>query len=230
MNHKILKIALMVAALGLPLQVEAYSITVQNAGFESPATGTIAPGAPTFWTEITGGGSGAWNINAFPFGFWTVPAPEGNQIAWLSDAPGPGGHPGSPATLTQVLGDTLTLNTIYKLSGRVGHPIGYDTIDGSLGGAKTVYTVSLLANGFPIGSVAGNAPAGKFKSFLVTVDSTFLFALEGFPLEVRLESSWAQTGFDRIALNANSVPDGGLTALLFGMGMAGIGWMRRRTS
>lgn len=216
MKHRNLKAALMVAVLGVPLEVQAYSITIQNAGFESPVIAG-APGynnsPPTAWT-FSGSGGGVWNITDFPLGFWTVPAPQGKQIAWLAPAPA-----SPPSSLRQTLGDTVVANTKYHLSGFVGHPIGFN-----LG---TIYTAALYANGTLLASTTGTGPAGSFINFNLLFDSTGSASV-GDLLEVRLETNQAQTGFDRIALNANSVPDGGLTALLLAMGMTGLGWMRRR--
>ncbi len=217
--NKILKATLAVASIGLPLQIQATSITILNSGFEAPNTGTISS-PPNNWT-VFGGGAGVWDINNFPAGFWMAAAPEGDQIAYVSDAP----SPGSPAGLSQVLSDFLAANTIYTLSGFVGHPSG-GGVDYSIG---TIYTASLYAGGNFLGSTSGTGPAGSFTTFNLNFDSTGS-AFLGLALEIRLESNQAQTGFDAIALDAQSVPDGGLTLLLLGMSMTGLCWMRRRIS
>jgi len=221
--NKILKAAFVAASIALPLQIQATSITILNAGFESPDTTSVTT-PPTSW-NVSGGGAGVWDINAFPAGFWSVGAPEGTQIAFISSAP----HPGTAAALSQVLGDSLLANTIYTLSGYVGHPIGFDTSDGTPGGLPTIYTASLYAGGNLLGSTSGTGPSGTFTTFNLNFDSTGS-AFVGLALEVRLESNQAQTGFDAISLQAQGVPDGGLTIMLLGMSMTGLVWMRRKVS
>jgi hypothetical protein len=220
---RILMAALAVAMIGLPIQIQATAITILNDSFEAPVTGTTFT-PPDNW-NVFGGGAGVWNINDFPAGFWTVSAPDGKQIAFVSSAP----HPGSPAGLSQVLSDSLVANTLYHLSGFVGHPIGFDTSDGTATGAPTIYTASLYAGGILLGSTSGTGPSGSFTTFNLFFDSTGS-ALVGQALEVRLESNQAQTGFDKIALDASAVPDGGVTIMLLGMSLTGLGWMRRKMS
>ena len=225
MNHKFLKAALVVAVLGLPLQVQAYSITILNAGFESPITTTTFSPADN-WTITAGGAgqAGVWNIvdwEPIPGGYWgnTTPPntpPEGKQIGFLSLGP----DPGIPSGMSQVLSGKLQANTKYNLSGFVGHPLGFATL--------TQWTVSLYAGLGLLGTISGNGPEADFAKFNLSVDSTLFPLLVGQNLEVRLESNKAQTGFDRLSLAANAVPDGGVTALLLGMGMTGLSWMRRR--
>ncbi|MFA7003312.1 MAG: hypothetical protein WC429_04675 [Verrucomicrobiia bacterium] len=219
--NNILKMTLALASISLPLQIQAIPITVFNAGFEAPAVGlTSTP--PANWT-VSGGGAGVWNINASPLGYWTVPAPEGNQIGFVSSAP----SPGSPATLSQVLSTALAADTIYTLSGFVGHPIGYDS--------GTLYSTSLYAGGNLISSMSTAGPAGTFAPFNLVYNSSGS-AFIGQALEIRLGSSQAQTAFDAISLNAQgasgggSVSEGGLTILLLGMSLTSLGWIRRAMS
>lgn len=219
MMKKTLGSVFAVLMLGFPLQVQASSITILNAGFESPTTGSTATPV-TSWTLLGGGGGGTWNIISYTLGYWTVPAPQGMQVAWLSDAP----HPGTPATLSQVLGAVLTANTVYTLSGYVGHPIGFATIDGTPGGAPTIYTASLYAGTNLLASTSGTGPSGTFAPF------SFVFNSAGSPfigqaLQIQLSSNQAQTSYDAISL---TTPDGGMTVLLLGMGLASLGLIRRR--
>jgi hypothetical protein len=206
----ILSAAVALLALGLPAQVQGYTITINNASFENPATATTNNNPPTGWTEAGTGGTGVWNINALPAGFWTVPAPDGNQVAFLSDAP----QPGSSSSLSQVVAN-VEADTRYSLTGYVGHPINN----------QTVYTASLYAGAFLVGSTGGVAPLGSFAQFNVVYDSSLTPFFVGLPLRIQLESAFAQTTFDALNLQA---PDGGLTVLLLGMSMAGLGWMRRK--
>ncbi|MFA6560985.1 MAG: hypothetical protein WCV00_03650 [Verrucomicrobiia bacterium] len=219
--NKILKTILVMVSIALPFQVQAIPISILNAGFESPGVGSVST-SPANWT-VSGGGAGVWNINASPSGFWTVPAPEGNQIGFVSSAP----SPGSPATMSQVLSAALTADTVYTLSGLVGHPIGY--------AAGTLYSTSLYAGGHLLGSMSTTGPAGTFAPFNLTYDSSGS-AFIGQALEIRLGSSQAQSGFDSIALNAEGasggggVPDAGLSILLLGMSMTCLGWVRKTVS
>ncbi len=212
---KALYLVVTVIALGLPAQLEAYSITINNAGFESPATGFVDANTPTGWTEGGTGGTGVWNLNVVT-PYWNEPAPEGSQVAFLSDnVSGPGS--GSSSTLTQLVG-SVAANTIYTLSGQVGHPVPF----------PTVYTAALLAGTSTAAMVAGLGPQGSFAPFTVVFDSSIFPFYVGQPLSIQLGSFTAQTAFDDLFLQAEGIPDGGLTALLLGLGLTGLGWMRRR--
>ena len=127
-------------------------IAILNAGFEDPPTASFG-GAINDWTIL--GDAGAWNINAMPLGFWTVPAPEGNQVATLVGVGVPG-----PGTLSQVVG-VLAADTIYTFSGMVGHPIGFSS--------GTIYTAQLLAGGNILATTSGTGPEGSFIGFEVRV-------------------------------------------------------------
>src|SRR5689334_13922254 len=94
-------------SLGEATPANADLLTIDNPGFESPQTTTFNEGPITGWT-ISGTGAGVWNINAEPLGFWNVPAPEGNQIAYVSPADNSG-----PAAISQTLSATLQANTTY---------------------------------------------------------------------------------------------------------------------
>lgn len=188
-------------------------IAILNAGFEDPPTVSFG-GAINDWTIL--GDVGAWNINAAALGFWTVPAPEGNQVATLVGVGVPG-----PATLSQIVG-VLAADTTYTLSGMVGHPIGFS------GG--TIYTAQLLAGGNLLATTSGTGPEGSFISFGVLFNSTGS-PYVGMPLEVVLSSSQAQTAFDAIALESDEagtpVPEPA-SIMLFTLGLSAVLRTRRR--
>lgn len=218
MKNKILKAALAVAVvLGLPLQVQAYSITILNASFEAPVVSGATYGILPNWVLSPSNEGGVWNLNnnlgGCPGDCWTPGAPDGNQIGWLSVGP----SPGSPASMSQVLSNVLLANNTYTLTGFVGHPLHFQ-----LG---TIYKAELIAGSSTLASVSGTGPEADFAPFTLSYSSGAGPAI-GQPLEIRLSSNQAQTGFDAISLTA--VPDGGLTALLLGMSMMGLGWMHRK--
>jgi hypothetical protein len=183
---------------------QAVPISIVNFGFEAPDIGTTSS-VITGWTQ-TGGGSGVWDINAFPAGFWSVPAPQGSQVAFLSNAP----SPGTAATISQVLAANQLANTTYTLTGSVGEPIGFS--------AGTIYTVALFGGGNLLQQITGTGPAGSFSTFTLTYNS---LVADG-PLEIRLSSNQAQVAFDNIQLDASStlasVPEPA-SLLLLGTGL-----------
>ncbi len=174
---------------GLPAVVSASPIPIVNGSFELPGTSAFTNDSPSGWTRA-GSGGGVWNINNAPGNFWSAPAPDGNQIAWLARADSSG-----VATCTQILSSNLEANTLYTLTGFAGHPIGF----------QTTYSVTLLAGGDPLATHSSIGPAGSLTSFSVMFDSTGSL-LVGQPLSIRLQSNGPQTGFDDIRLDAIPVP------------------------
>lgn len=210
-----------ISALLLGGAATATSVSIVNAGFEDPPTGSYTVGAPTGWT-LGGSGGGVWNINVSPLGFWTASAPEGRQVGWLSPAP----SPGSTASFTQALSDVLVGNSLYTLAGSVGHPIGYGTTPNP----ATVYTVELLAGSNVLATTSGTGPEGTFTTFSFNFDSTGS-AFVGSLLAIRLTSSQAQTAFDAITLDYSALSQVPLpTGAAIGMaGLACLAGVRRRS-
>ena len=206
----------LVAWLGVAVDARAGFIPIANAGFEDPMTTSFTNGGATGWT-LSGTG-GVWNINNAPLGFWTVPAPEGNQIGWLSTAAG-----GGPSSYSQILSASLQANADYTLTGSVGHPLGF----GSTPDPDTVYTVTLLAGGNVLASISGTGPEATFAAFTLNFNSAGS-AFVGQTLEIHLASSQPQTGFDDIRLQEAVIPEPS-SALLLGIGALSIaGWRSRR--
>lgn len=209
--RSIVAVAAAGALLGGPGSARADLIAIINPGFESPVTTGFNIGPFTGWA-LSGSGGGVWNINAAPLGFWTAPAPEGNQIAFVGrDDP-----PGAPASIVQTLSAVLQNNSVYTLTGFVGHPIGF----GATPDPDTVYTIELLAGGAVVGTLSGTGPEGSFSAFQLQFDSSGS-ALVGQTLGIRLSSSKQQTGFDQIQLDASTlgVPEPS-SILLIAMGGA----------
>jgi len=215
---KLVSILALVFAISMTRSASASPIPILNPGFESPATPMVTS-TVTSWTQ-TVGVSGVWNINADPSGYWTVSAPEGNQIAFIST-----GRPGSPgpAAISQILTATLQANTLYTLTGFVGDPIGF--------AAGTVSTVSLIAGLTTVATLPISAPAGTFTPFSLTFNSDSSL-LVGQALQIQLSSNQEQSGFDAIALNATPVPVPSSIWLLMsgGLWVAGFGLRKARAT
>jgi len=202
-------------------------IMITNPGFEYPQVSTLNSGPITGWS-ISGSG-GVWNINADPQGSWTVPAPQGNQIAYVS----PGPAPGSSASISQTLSATLQANAVYTLTGEVGEPS--TAIHEVEGGTKrfspafgTGFTAELFAGTNLLASISGIPPQGSFQQFTLIFDSTGSPFI-GQALMIELSSNQAKMGFDEITLTAQTTPEpSSLTLLLaIGLSMMGYAWRQK---
>jgi hypothetical protein len=207
----------------------ATTVTIVNAGFESPSLGPsgVQQVTPTGWTPLQGN-SGTWDLTGWG-AYWNSGAPEGTQVVYLPDAPRINNQ---QATIGQILAASLLSDTTYTLSGWVGNPKGYGTTP-----PATVYTAALYANGSLLQSISGTpAVEGTFELFSLTFDSSTQPGLVGQQLEIRLSSNQAQTAFDSISLNADAdatgrtaaaVPEPATLSLL-GLGLLAVSARRLR--
>jgi len=200
---KFLSAAVLLLGIGWCGVASAAPVPIVNPSFELPdmdlvgcntlpdtATCTtfgVGVGSAVGWTT-SGSGGGVWDINNFSAGFWTVGAPDGDQIGWLAPAPP---NPSAPAGFSQVLSAVLQANTVYTLTGFAGHPTGF----------PTTYSAELYAGGNLLASVSDTGPQGNFESFSLPFNSSSS-PFVGQPLEIRLTTGGPQTGFDSIALDA----------------------------
>ena len=217
--NPILKVITAAVALTLAtaLPARATSIAIANSSFESPSTPGATYGTVDDWVLAGPSTGGVWdisnNLGGCPGPCWIpTSAPDGSQIGWLSI----GGGGSGPASMTQVLSDSLVANSTYTLTGVYGHPHNF--------AAGTVFTAELFAGSTLLASFSGTGPDANFTPFSLSYYSGSSPAAG--LLTIVLSSNQAQTGFDRIALSY-TVPDGGFTASLLGVAMIGLGLLRR---
>jgi hypothetical protein len=165
-------------------------IGVVNASFESPPLlnghftaqpdGTTAvPG----WM-IDGGIAGVWNPTVSDF---SVPIPDGEQIA-LSNG----------GAIQQVLGSTLTADTIYTLQVEIGRRINY----GFPG-----YEIGLYAGGQLLANDNSSIDPvqNSFQTLTLTYEASAGNPLLGQLLEIRIRSFGDQVNFDNVRLDSDAI-------------------------
>lgn len=181
------------------------AITIANATFDSPdvlgppADNGATYGGATDWT-LSGTG-GTWDVANYPAlqtstQYW-APGFTFGQVGWLAIGPDSGF-----SQFSQELGTGLTTNTSYTLSGLVGHPVGF----GATHVPATVYRVELWAGTTLLAFTQGTGPEGQMGAFSLTYGTGNTLVSNGL-LEIRLQTSTAQTAYDNIQLDATATPE-----------------------
>ncbi len=236
---------LAVIAVCVPTMAAAVPITVLNHSFEAPAA------APGNFVGGTNSGPANWSVyNTGPtyaqrfFGVWNptgtnsflTGAPDGANIGvvFLQDSLN------REAGLLQTLAATLQANTTYTLNVDVGNfapnlpPIMFN-FTGFPG-----YRVDLMAGGAVIASDNNTLAPGEgiFLASTVSFTTGASHLNLGQQLGIRLvnlnlpgpignPNNGVEVNFDNVRLDATNVPSPASVAL-FGIGLLGLGAMRRR--
>ena len=197
-------LAALLAAQAISLASQPVPVT--NAGFENPVVddGSAQASIPN-WTPLGLGDSGILNPSSADF---PAEAPEGANVAYISDTTG---EAGISQTLGGVIGQ-LQVDASYTLSVKVGNTTFFAGFPG--------YRVQLVANGTVLAEDDNSlSPAeGVFVTSTVnyTYNAGLHSALVGKPLEIRLLSKGANTSevdFDDVKLavtftNPVAIPGG----------------------
>lgn len=198
----------------------ASDLPIVNPSFESPSTtlsfGGAGSGAIPGWTISGSGLAGVWSTVGAPIG----PAPDGTQIGFIN------GY-GSTTTVSQTLTSDLQPNTTYTLNIDVG-----GRTDGFNPG--TDYAVGLYAGSSLLTSVTPETPESGAWTLLTATYTTGSSVTPDEALSISISTPETQLDFDNVVLDpetgddVGTVPDGGVTAMLLGVSMAGLGWLRRK--
>jgi hypothetical protein len=202
--------------------VFANDVPVVNPSFEDPSTtsytlGGAGSSAIEGW-DITGGGyAGVWNVSGA--GGTIAAAPGGSQIGFI--------NPVGITTVSQTLAADLLPDTTYTVQIEVT-----GRSDGENPG--TGYSVGLYAGGNLLTSVTPETPVYGSWEVLTATYTTDAIVTPDEPLSIGI-SDWTSGGqldFGNVVVDptsrVSSVPDGGTTALLLGVSLAGLGWIRRK--
>lgn len=186
----------MIAVLATACSGDVYAgaVSIANSSFElpavAPANGLTLGGTPIDdWFSPDNLGGGLWDINNFPYASWNEPAPAGNQVLYIGAFRGPNYY-------EQTLAHNIQPNSVYKLSGFVGNPLGF----------PSNFAAELRAGDSVLASVNGAGALGSFDEFSATFNSAGS-AFIGTPLTIRLFSDATQAAFDGLSLDVVSVPE-----------------------
>lgn len=195
------------ALLSVPAFLSAAPVTIQNPSFEFPVcdptfgltlNGTPIESWPAVGSEYE---KGQWDIGAFPYGCWNVPAPHGNQVAYAA-------YLFNDQGISQTLAVNVEPNTLYTLTGWVGSVQDPNNPAGPSQYAVP-QTISLIGQGDSGDQVLNSTTfipvTGHFEKFTLTFNSTGSPHV-GLPLKISLVASADQVAWDDIALDASPAP------------------------
>jgi hypothetical protein len=212
-------VAAVVGLLGVLLPARGAVITIQNAGFESPAltdSGSTDSNIPNWTEDILQSRAGGFSFGVFnpPASAYPAEAPEGANVAYINNG-----------RFAQTLSSNLAANTVYTLDLLVGND-ARTTSNGN-------FLVELLAGTTVLNSITGTTnviPEGTFaaRQLVFTSPPT---VTAGQPLKIRLSGSPVSggdpnIGIDNLRLSANPVPEPA-TAGLLAAAAAALGLRRR---
>jgi hypothetical protein len=153
-------------------QANASSITISNFSFESPVTGSFAPGCPTSWncTASVGGFGGGVYV---PVSTQFMPGsdglsggrivPDGSQVAYVTG--------GLPQVLAQNTSESIAADTTYTLNVYAG--ARNDSANPWTASPPFQPTIELLANGSVVASLILTDPGqGKWGNYTLSWDSS----------------------------------------------------------
>jgi hypothetical protein len=196
----VVAILLGLTLLGISPDAKADLLFINNPGFEDFALGVesfsthigigvgsqIITGDPIpGWVLVGHGGTYRPDQSRFPGG-----VPEGNNTAWLEY------ESIHSSTLSQVLSDVLTADTVYTLSVDLGRRLDYPL---------AAYSVQLLAGGALLSEgTVEDIPAGEFRTVTVTFTASPDHPQLGQALEIRFvaNADRQQANFDNVRLDA----------------------------
>ncbi len=203
----------------------ADNLPVVNPDFQTPlpnqyvSVGGAGSSAIPGWTISGGGSAGVWNVVDYG-GSGLVTAPPGGSTVGFIDGNG-------VTTVSQTLTTDLQPNTAYTLQIDVsGRSDGF--------GPGTDYSVGLYAGGTLLTAVTPETPEYGSWDVLTAAYTSGANVPSDVPLTVEISSPGIQFLFDNVVVdpdNADRIwptPDGGTTAMLLGIAMAGMGWLRRK--
>ena len=186
---------------------QAALLTINNASFEDDL---VNPGGWNYdvgsWDESIVSGAGTWE----PATGYFDSIPDGDQVAYINNG-----------FLTQSLSDVLTANTQYTLDVDIGWRDHYSS--------SPDFIVELLAgNNVLAFDNSTLLNKGSWETSTLSYFASSSDAYLGQNLGIRLTKTGSnQTNFDNVRIDAASVPEPSILALM-GLGIFGLGLSRRK--